>query len=218
MHISNAGLRLIESFEGFSSIPYWDPYGHLWTRGFGETEGIGAASPMITREQGQVNLKRLVETRYEPAIRALGVDLNQNQWDALCSLVWNLGPGILRGQLGTMLRHREYGAFAKAMLAYDHAGGVVLGGLQRRRQDESALFSRPVDQYVPEDERRWEREYDALKGKSTPWAALRRRVLVRTMTARRKEIWRLAENHKPDGWRERNREARYHALAARTGG
>jgi len=218
MHISQAGLTLIEGFEGFSSRSYWDPYGRVWTRGYGETEGIGPGSPLISRAEGQARLKHLVETRYEPAIRALNVELNQNQWDALCSFVWNLGPGILDGTLGSLLKARKFGEFAAAMLAYDHARGQVLAGLARRRREESALFSKAPAAYVPADEARWLREFDALRGKHAPWVAVRRRALARVMTARRKEIWRRAEHERPDGWKNLNRDGRYHALAARTGG
>ena len=214
MHISTAGLRLIENFEGFSSVPYWDSYGGVWTRGYGETEGIGPHSPFISRAQGEQNLKRLVETRYEYAIRNLGVQFNQNEWDALCSFVWNLGAGIFQGHLGDLLKAHDFQGFADAMLAYDHAGGVVLQGLKTRREMERELFLRPGSTpYVPADEARWISEYDHLP-RNRP---IRRRVLKRVMTARRKEIWRLAE-HQQDGWHVLNREARYHALAARTGG
>src|SRR5437763_16484311 len=43
-HISEHGLRLIENFEEVRKstyCPYWDAYGHVWTRGFGETDWSG---------------------------------------------------------------------------------------------------------------------------------------------------------------------------------
>lgn len=218
MHISANGLRLIENFEGWSSIPYWDAYGSVWTRGYGETEGIGPHSPALTRAQGEANLRRLVETRYEWAIRQVGVTFGQNEWDALCSFIWNLGPGILQGTLKDMLRRKDLSGFANAMLAYDHAGGVVLAGLRTRREQERALFLRAapaVNAFVPADEARWIREFDGLRGRHGPWATVRRRVLVRVMSARRKEIWRDANPHH---WDERNRYHRYIALRDRTSG
>src|SRR5437763_14613455 len=140
MHVSQRGLALIEGFEGWSSAPYWDRYGGVWTRGYGETEGISGSSRRITRAQGEANLRRRLELYYEPAIRALGVELSQNQWDALCSFAWNLGPGIFRGTLRAALQARRFDEAARLMLAYDHAGGVVLEGLRRRRQAEAELF------------------------------------------------------------------------------
>ena len=215
MHVSQRGLALIEGFEGWSAAPYWDSYGGVWTRGYGETEGITGSSPALTRAQGEANLRRRLELYYEPAIRALGAPFNQNQWDALCSFVWNLGAGIFTGELRVALERREWGRAAQMMLAYDHAGGVVLEGLRRRRQAEAALFLRAADPYVPADEARWRREYDALRGRRSPWASARRRALQRRMLARRREVWELAR-HEADGWKRLNRKARYDALLERT--
>lgn len=144
-HISANGLHLIEGFEGFSSCPYWDAYGHVETRGYGETEGIHAGSPCITRAYGEQNLRSRLERFYEWALRALGVPLNQNQWDALDSFAWNLGAGIFQGTtLGAELRARQFNAAASNMLQYVHAGGVVLAGLVTRRRAEVRLFLTPI--------------------------------------------------------------------------
>lgn len=213
MHISAAGLALIEEFEGFSSRPYWDPFGRVWTRGYGETEGITQHSRPISRGEGQARLQHLVEQRYEPAIRDLAVGFNQNQWDALCSFAWNLGAGIFTGRLRGLLQAANWQAAAEVMLSYDHAGGQLLPGLARRRRLEMDLFLRPPAAYVPPDEQRWIREHDRL-GRG-PWATVRRRALRVVMTRRRVLIWRLATQQK-DGWAQLNRAARYRALRART--
>jgi GH24 family phage-related lysozyme (muramidase) len=217
VHISERGLQLIEGFEGFSSSPYWDPYGRVWTRGYGETEGITRSSPRISHAAAEARLRRLIETRYEWAIAGLGVQLNQNQWDALCSFAWNLGAGIFTGNLRAALTGHRWAQAARLMLAYDHAGGQVLPGLRHRREVEASLFLRPAEAYMPADEARWCREFDQLHNKHTPWAALRRRVLVRVMTRRRQTIWKLAQQES-DGWARLNRGARYHALLIRTKG
>ena len=140
--ISRVGLKLIEGFEGFVGHPYWDPYGKVWTIGYGETEGVGPNTPDQTPGYAEEVLRRKLASSYEPAIHALGVSLNQNQYDALCSVVWNLGPGIIGqgSQLGTDLRTRKWSTFASHLLSYDSAGGQVLPGLQTRRQAEANLF------------------------------------------------------------------------------
>jgi lysozyme len=157
LHISARGLHLIEGFEGFSSCPYRDSVGtgHPYTRGYGETEGIHPGSPCISRTQGEANLRRLVEARYEWALRALGVSLNQNEWDADCSFVWNLGAGIFQGTtIGAEMRARNFRAAAASMLQYDHAGGIVLAGLRTRREAEVRLFLTPVSKPSPAELRR----------------------------------------------------------------
>lgn len=149
IHISNSGLNLIEGFEGFSSCPYWDPFGRVWTRGFGETDfGGNFGGRCITRSQGQTNLRNKVESEYQWAVRALGVKFNQNQVDALDSFIWNLGAGIFQGTLRYDLQHRQFYAATRVMLQYDHAGGQVLEGLRIRREKEVALFLKPVPHRV----------------------------------------------------------------------
>ncbi len=143
MEISEHGLEFIAGFEGYRYNAYWDPYGHCWTVGIGETQNVGPSSTM-TYAQALADLKGRLAREYEPALTALGVPLNQNQWDALCSFIWNLGPGSMQWDVGMDLRAREYATAANAMLAYDHAGGVVLAGLARRREAERALFLQSV--------------------------------------------------------------------------
>lgn len=143
MHISSRGLALIEGFEGFSSVPYWDGYGRVWTRGYGETEGIAADSPWISRAQAQANLRSRIERFYEPSIRALDVPFDANQWDALCSFAWNLGAGIFTGGLRAALEHRNWPLAAQIMRQYVYAGGQVLQGLVNRREAEVRLFLTP---------------------------------------------------------------------------
>lgn len=145
IHISNNGLNMIEGFEGFSSCPYWDPYGAVWTRGFGETDFSGNfGGNCISRTQGQNNLRSKVESEYQWSVRQLGVNFNQNQVDALDSFIWNLGAGIFQGSLRYDLQHRQFYAATRLMLLYDHAGGQILEGLRIRREREVALFLKPV--------------------------------------------------------------------------
>lgn len=141
--IDATGINLIKEFEGCVLTAYWDAYGHVWTIGFGETAGVHQGM-VWTYAQAVNDLKSRLAADYEPAIRGLGVPLNQHQFDALCSFVWNLGPGSMSWDVGQLLRRREYTAAANAMLKYDTAGGVVLAGLQRRREAERALFLKPM--------------------------------------------------------------------------
>lgn len=149
IHVSAHGARFIEGFEGFSSCPYWDPYGSVATRGYGETEGISMGSGCISRSFGERNLIYRLERFYGWAVRGLGVSLNQNQADALYSFAWNLGAGIFRGSLRYSLQHHN----PYPLLGYDHAGGQVLSGLARRRRAEVALYLTPAHEETPAQRR-----------------------------------------------------------------
>ena len=148
IHIDEYGLTLIENFEEIQKAtycPYWDAYGRVYTRGFGETDWSGDfGGRCISHSQAVTNLRVFVETKYQYAVRGLGVPLTQHQVDALDSFVWNLGAGIFNGtSVGADLRSRQFYAASVAMLGYDRAGGVVLAGLVTRRHAEFRVFNTP---------------------------------------------------------------------------
>lgn len=140
MNVSETGCELIEGFEGYSFKAYWDPYGRVWTVGYGETQGV-TSSTTQTRAQAEADLRSRLEREYEPAINTIGGQhWNQNQYDAWCSVVWNLGTGATKWDIGRYAQEGKWQECANALLAYDRAGGVVLGGLVTRRHEEAALM------------------------------------------------------------------------------
>lgn len=150
IQIGSSGLHLIEQFEGYRQCAYWDQFGGVETVGFGQTRlpnghAVYAGFCFSGLVAATANLKTSVEREYQWAIRALGVSFNQNQIDALDSFVYNLGAGIFTGSLRSAIQH--YNPYP--MLAYDHAGGVVLSGLYRRRHEEVALFLKPAHEETP---------------------------------------------------------------------
>lgn len=144
--VSGEGVALIAEFEGCILRPYRDAVG-VWTIGYGHTEHVGPHSPALPSKQAALELLHNdLDHKYAPPVARLGVPLNQHQFDALVSLSYNLGPGILgKGHtLGAALARRDYAAAANAILLYDYAGGRKLAGLTRRRRAERALFVKPV--------------------------------------------------------------------------
>jgi lysozyme len=151
---SKTAINLIASFEGFSPKPYGPPK-DIWTIGYGHTAGVNAHTPHITEAQGKALLLKDVNETYAPpverAANRAGVTLNQNQFDALVSAVYNLGPGILEAgrTMGNALRSGNKLAIANAFLVYNMPGSIFEKGLTRRRQAERALFLRPVKPKKP---------------------------------------------------------------------
>jgi lysozyme len=151
LHISPAGLDIIKEFEGWYPKAYKDPVG-VWTIGWGTTGIDAQPGRVITKEQGTEFLRRdLIEVE-DQIKQVVNVPLNQYQFDALCSFVYNVGIGNL--QKSTMLKMINRGNFDAAAgqfglynHARDRATGkyVVLAGLTRRRAEESALFQHPSD-------------------------------------------------------------------------
>ena len=67
--------------------------------------------------------------------------LSQNQFDALVSWVYNLGPANLQAStLLKVLNAGDYAGVPAQIMRWNKAGGKVLEGLTRRRQAEADLF------------------------------------------------------------------------------
>ena len=143
MKISDTGLNLIKSFEGCSLKAYRCP-ANVLTIGYGHTGGVKEGQ-VITQQQAD-EILRVDLGRYEKAVDRLGVDLNQNQFDALVSFCYNLGTGIFTGNLLNAIKAKNWSSVASQMLLYNKArvNGklTVLNGLDRRRKAEVGLFKK----------------------------------------------------------------------------
>lgn len=217
-HISGDGLRLIESFEGYSGVRYLDSVG-VPTLGYGTTGAdIWPLPGACSRAQAEGWLRSKMASKYEPAVRSTGAPLNVHQFDALCSFAYNLGPGSMSDSwsIGHLLRQRNYRAAADSLLNYDHAGGVRLLGLTRRRQAERALFLEPVPPPDPHHLARYPANAWVLDGRKIPergtmeeWFRLlphmhsavnRMHQLQRDIVLLRKRVWSVAHWEKPTSW------------------
>ncbi|HCE7950020.1 lysozyme [Pseudomonas aeruginosa] len=139
MRTSQRGIDLIKSFEGLRLSAYQDSVG-VWTIGYGTTRGV-TRYMTITVEQAERMLSNDLQ-RFEPELdRLVKVPLNQNQWDALMSFVYNLGAANLESStLRRLLNAGDYAGAAEQFLRWNKAGGKVLPGLVRRRASERELF------------------------------------------------------------------------------
>lgn len=133
MKTSKKGIDLIKSFEGCRLTAYKCPAG-VWTIGYGHTAGVKSGQ-IITQEQADAYLASDLE-KYERYVEETGLQLNQNQFDALVSFAYNCGNGNLK----TLIRNRSLEQIAEALLLYNKANGKVLSGLTRRRKAERNLF------------------------------------------------------------------------------
>jgi lysozyme len=130
--INDAGLKLIETFEGSRLDAYQDVVG-IWTIGYGHTKQVRKVQ-MITEQQAEALLRVDVQDA-EMAVNQLRLKLTDNQFAALVSFAFNLGAGNLQ-----KLVKNGLAAVPNRILLFDHAGGKALLGLTRRRQAERALY------------------------------------------------------------------------------
>ena len=140
MRTSEAGILLIKSFEGCRTVAYQDAVG-VWTIGYGHTIDVKEGMT-ITQHQCDVMLEVDIETYENYVNKYVIVFLTQNQFDALVSWVYNLGPTNLRNS--TMLKVLNAGKYDEVsyqMQRWNRAGGKVLKGLVVRRKAEAELFN-----------------------------------------------------------------------------
>lgn len=138
---SNNIVNFIAEFEGFRSHPYLCPAG-VWTIGYGSTKGVTKNTPPITETRAKQLLKEDIEDHIKNLPELITVDLNQNQYDAIVSLVFNIGvTAFSKSTLRKLLNQGNYAAAADQFLRWNKAGGKVLPGLVRRRIAERQLFT-----------------------------------------------------------------------------
>jgi len=139
MKTSPKGIALIKEFEGLRLKAYLCP-GGVWTIGYGHTAGVKSGM-VITEAQAEEYLKAdlIVFERY---LNGLGLALNQNQFDALVSFIYNVGTGNFSSS--TLLRkvraNPQDNSIMDEFLRWVYSKGRVLPGLQRRRLDEMKLY------------------------------------------------------------------------------
>ncbi|HID9706259.1 TPA: lysozyme [Serratia marcescens] len=142
MKISNNGIDFLKRQEGEKLSAYKDARG-IPTIGVGHTglvDGKPVAMGMTISKEKSSDLLRFDLQWTERAINSANVTLNQNQYDALCSLVFNIGASAFNGS--TLLRKLKGGDYAGAadqFLAWKRAGNDP-DILLPRRQRERALF------------------------------------------------------------------------------
>lgn len=141
------GLDLIRKWEGCRLTAYQDAIG-VWTIGYGHTTSAG---PPAVKQGLKITAKEATDiltadlVKFEAAVvNALKKTPTDNQFAAMVSLCFNIGPGNF--SKSTVLRKFNAGDIpgaADAFRAWTKAAGKVLPGLVRRREDERKLFLTP---------------------------------------------------------------------------
>jgi lysozyme len=158
MKTGEKGISLIRRFEGVSFRAYKCPAGIL-TIGYGHTGNV-APGDKITMDTAVALLRHDLSER-ENFINGLNLKLTQNQFDALISLVYNIGAGNFKKSpvLEIVRVNPESDKVREAFLRHVYANGthdgkdndgdgltdepgevMKLQGLVNRRNAEVALY------------------------------------------------------------------------------
>ena len=147
MKISKQGLELIKGFEKFIAKPYIDAVGKP-TIGYGNTYYIDGRkvtmgdSP-ITEAQATLLLETIFDKDFAKFIPQ---NVNQNQFDAMASLIYNIGAGAFNGSTlrkkvianpNDFSIEQEFWKWNKCTV---NKQKVELRGLTIRRKKESELY------------------------------------------------------------------------------
>ena len=151
--ISEEGIDFIKSKESWFAKTYKDPKGVL-TIGWGTTGSEARPGRVITKPTGERLLREAKGgvNESERYVRNLvRVPLNQHQFDALVSFVYNCGVGtLMKSPVLQLLNRGQYEAAAQQMLRHNRIQNeetgeyTVLPGLQIRRHEEMAMFLTPI--------------------------------------------------------------------------
>ena len=141
-----AGIEMIKTFEGFRAAPYKCSAG-VPTIGYGATfypggKKVTMTDAAITEEQA-VELLANMLVSFEKYVDSYCIDtITQNQFDALVSFAYNLGPANLKAS--TLLKKVNANPNDESIrlefLKWVKAGGKTLKGLVRRREAEADLY------------------------------------------------------------------------------
>lgn len=160
-------VETIRAFEGLADgdprtanlDPYLCPAGY-WTIGWGHVVRDAAGRMLkggreaararaiyphgITLEEARVLLDDDIRALLPTLEAAITVPVNDNQFCALESFVFNIGIGAFRrSSLLRKLNAGESAAVPNELRRWVRAGGKVLAGLKRRREAEARLWLTP---------------------------------------------------------------------------
>lgn len=138
MTTSDYGREKIEAFEGCVLKAYKArPAEKYWTIGYGHYGPDVKEGDVITKERADELFKQDLKAR-ENAVNALGMDLNQWQFDALVDFAYNCGIGALQ----TVCKSKDLGVICQQIPNWcKDASGQVLQGLVTRRAWEVSMIS-----------------------------------------------------------------------------
>lgn len=143
MILSPNGLKFIEGFESLSLTAYPDAKGYSIGYGhYGATKG-----QVIDLQQAQLYLMQdtLIAANAVNNSMKAAIPLNQNQFDALTSLVYNIGIGdYKKSSIRLAINLGKYTLAGNDFTLYCDEEGVFNEELYKRRVAEQKLFNTGV--------------------------------------------------------------------------
>jgi len=160
MKVNKAGLDLLHEFESCELAAYKCPAG-VWTIGWGNTfyeDGKPVKQgDTITQARADQLFENILSRFEDMAKRAITAKVNENQFSAFVSALYNIGHGspnksglirLRNGQPSTLLRRLNFNPndplIRDAFMSWISPGTAFERGLRRRRAAEADLYFKPL--------------------------------------------------------------------------
>lgn len=149
MDLSERGMKMLFELEGRHKKMADGRYkayrcpANVPTIYAGLTRGVKDGM-VITEAEGEKMLRRELSGFEDAVERLVTVELNQNEFDALVLLSFNIGVGAFqKSTLLKLLNQGKRDAAAAQFARWNRGGGKALPGLVKRRRMEASLFLQP---------------------------------------------------------------------------
>ena len=144
MITSDEGISFLKLREGFRASAYKDQAG-VWTIGYGTTSGVKPGDT-ITEERALETLLIHVQRIEDFLRRVVTIPLQQNQYDALVSFIYNVGENAFQNsQIHQMINHNCLSHIPYMMMRWKwvtiNGQKVESLGLLDRREKEGYLWA-----------------------------------------------------------------------------
>jgi lysozyme len=148
--VSESLVEFVKRWEGLKLEASPDPLvPNVWDVGYGKVLR-GDDRPTITREQADAWLREDLASFAEAVDEMVRPTLAQHEFDALCSLAYNVGAKALEAStLMRKLNANDFQGCAEEFPRWIRAGGRIVQGLVKRRKAERAMFEDANSQGAP---------------------------------------------------------------------
>jgi lysozyme len=146
MKLNNSGYLLITEFEGFSAKPYLCS-AKIPTIGYGNTyysdnKRVTMLDKEITKVQAFEMFKTIADRFADKVNKLVTSPLNQNQFNALVSLAYNIGTGNFASStiLKKVNKNHNDASIELEFKKWNKVNKKEVAGLTRRRLYESKVY------------------------------------------------------------------------------
>lgn len=149
MKASNFIINKLKEIENLSLKPYLDVAGYptigYGTRFYENSEEVKITDPPISQERADSLLLEKINKIEKCINENVKTKLNQNQFDALISFIYNVGETAFKvSTMRAKLNQNDIVGASNQFKRWVYSGGEIIKGLINRREFEEKLFTKEI--------------------------------------------------------------------------